>query len=93
MKTYKYKGVTKNFHENIKHPFPMDKLKKMNMSMMIKIRTAVAPCYELLTLFTLLALLVLLALLALLALLTLLTMLFLLTLHSGIDAKKRLIKA
>ena len=49
----------------------MDKLKKMNMSMMVKIRTAVAPCYELLTLFTLLALLVLLALLALLALLTL----------------------
>ena len=65
MKTYKYKGVAKNFHENIKHPFPMDKLKKMNMSMMVKIRTAVAPCYELLTLFTLLALLALLALLTL----------------------------
>ena len=56
MKTYKYKRVAKNFHEN---PFPMDKLKKMNMSMMIKIRTAVAPCHELLTLFTLLALLAL----------------------------------
>ena len=26
MKTYKYKRVAKNFHENIKHPFPMDKL-------------------------------------------------------------------
>ena len=57
MKMYKYKGVAMNFHEYIKHPFPMDKLKKMNMSMMIKIRTA--PCYELLTRFTLLALLAL----------------------------------
>ena len=43
----------------------MDKLKKMNMSMMIKIRTAVALCYGLLTLLVLLALLALLTLLTL----------------------------
>ena len=54
------------------------------------IRDGVAPLNQPLTLITRLNLL---ALLALLALLTLLTMLFLLTLHSGIDAKKRLIKA
>ena len=50
MKTYKYKRVAKNFLRNKRNNIPLDKLKKMNMSMMIKIPSEmeVAPCYELL---------------------------------------------
>ena len=72
MKTYKYKRVAKNFLRNKRNNIPLDKLKKMNMSMMIKIPSEmeVAPCYELLTLFTLLILLALLTLPSLLTLFT-----------------------